>query len=265
MNQSEFHISPPISNINFNYTVVTNGKSSIASHAHMFYELIFVVRGDCKYVEEDRLFQLNKNDFVLTRPYVHHYIDIISDDAYERYNLSIPMNHRLAEYIEALIERSPIRNCDGSRIPEILKRLLKYKKLCGEEDFDLATEAALTEILVILRLNDTSAVEDNASVNPMISKAVEYINENLFTINGVEEVCETLFISKPYFFRLFKREMHISPKKYILTKRLIAAKALIAGGERPTDVCGKAGFGNYVSFYKSYLEYFGYPPSSEGR
>ena len=92
---------------------------------------------------------------------------------------------------------------------------------------------------------------------------MEYINENLFTIGDVEEVASALFLAKNYFFRVFKNAMKISPKKYITSKRLLAAQQLLRRGERATSVYLRCGFSTYPSFYKRYVEFFGYAPSEE--
>jgi transcriptional regulator GlxA family with amidase domain len=57
--------------------------------------------------------------------------------------------------------------------------------------------------------------------------------------------------------------MRISPKKYITSKRLLAAQQLLRAGERPTTVYLKCGFSTYPAFYKRYVEFFGYAPSDE--
>ena len=49
----------------------------------------------------------------------------------------------------------------------------------------------------------------------------EYTNENLCTITGIEEIAEHLFVSESYLFRLFQKELHQTPKKFIMKKRLL--------------------------------------------
>jgi AraC-like DNA-binding protein len=90
---------------------------------------------------------------------------------------------------------------------------------------------------------------------------LRYINENLCTLSGVEEVANHLFISESYLFRMFKNELHQTPKKYILEKRLLMAQKKILSGEKPSDVSVECGFGDYTVFYRNYLSRFGHAPS----
>ena len=55
----------------------------------------------------------------------------------------------------------------------------------------------------------------------------------------------------------------MSPKQYIISKRLAKARKMIRRGERPTAVSAECGFGDYTTFFRNYKKYFGYSPSLE--
>jgi AraC-like DNA-binding protein len=101
------------------------------------------------------------------------------------------------------------------------------------------------------------------SVSPLISKALHYINENLNRIGGTKEIADHLFISESYLFRLFRNELHQTPKKYIMDKRLLTAQKLLSAGDSPTSVCERCGFADYTTFYRNYTSFFGHAPSKE--
>jgi AraC-like DNA-binding protein len=92
-------------------------------------------------------------------------------------------------------------------------------------------------------------------------QALDYINTHLYTVRDVREISSALFVTETYFFRVFKEQMHISPKKYITKKRLLAAERRISAGERPTEVYLQCGFHTYTAFYKRYVDFFGKAPS----
>lgn len=50
--------------------------------------------------------------------------------------------------------------------------------------------------------------------NPMLTKAIAYIRANLFTIRSISEISDSLFITESYLFEIFKKALHISPKKF---------------------------------------------------
>ena len=108
-----------------------------------------------------------------------------------------------------------------------------------------------------------NAYQKATTLSPIISKALKYTNENLCTVASIEEIAEHLFVSESYLFRLFQKELHQTPKKYIMEKRLLLAQKMIRDGEKPTMVCERCGFGDYTTFYRNYITFFGYSPSKK--
>jgi AraC-like DNA-binding protein len=121
----------------------------------------------------------------------------------------------------------------------------------------------IEELFYALNLENVENAREMKEINPILSGALKYINDNLFTLKGISEVTDALFVTESYLHRLFKSELHKSPKKYINDKRLLAAQSLIQMGEKPTEIYERCGFSDYTSFYRNYKEHFGYSPSKE--
>ena len=99
--------------------------------------------------------------------------------------------------------------------------------------------------------------------SPMLTRVLDYINENLFRIQSIDQVARELFLSPSHLYAHFRKTLRKSPKNYILEKRLLAAQRKIRNGEKPTDVCWECGFREYSTFYRNFVSYFGYSPSDE--
>jgi AraC-like DNA-binding protein len=84
------------------------------------------------------------------------------------------------------------------------------------------------------------------------------------TLDGIDEICNELFITKSHLHHLFMKHLNITPKKYITSKRLAMAQREISFGAKPTDVYVKCGFSDYSTFYRAYKNQFGRPPSEKG-
>jgi AraC-like DNA-binding protein len=97
--------------------------------------------------------------------------------------------------------------------------------------------------------------------NPIVSRAISYIDENLLTLSGIEEICNELYITKSHLHHLFKKYLKITPKKYITAKRLALAQREIYAGKKATDVCLKCGFSDYSAFFRAYKNHFGRCPT----
>jgi AraC-like DNA-binding protein len=102
---------------------------------------------------------------------------------------------------------------------------------------------------------------EGARLSPLISEFLRYVNENLCSPIDIGRVADSLYVSESYLFRLFKRELHQTPLKYIREKRLMLARKMLSEGERSTAVCTRCGFSDYTTFYRNYVGFFGCPPS----
>ena len=148
-------------------------------------------------------------------------------------------------------------------IADIFKRADYYANKFDEETFFNMAKLLVKELFYNLGTVDTSSDVKSRSVHPVLSKAIDYINNNITSITSVKEISDSLFITERYLYELFKTELLSSPKKYINEKRLHFAREEILKGENPGEVCFKVGFLEYSTFYRSYKKHFGYPPSKE--
>lgn len=248
----------------FNYMYSEHAAALIAPHSHNSYELLFITQGRGFACIEDRRYAIAPYDLIITRPAQHHYLEFDTSLPYERYNSLIVPEHALARIAASVSEKREVLRCTSHpTIIENFLRLGRYQKECDPSVFSDLCHALLCEILYNAQMADGSLLSAPEQRLPIVERALEYINENLFTIGEVEEVASALFLAKNYFFRVFKNAMRISPKKYITSKRLLAAQQLLRAGERPTGVYLRCGFSTYPAFYKRYVEFFGYAPSEE--
>ena len=230
-------------------------------HLHNEYELIFILEGDITYVLEDKKYKLQPYDMVLTRPSRYHYIQIDTDRPYERYNMLFPASFVGENILGMLPEGVEFFSCrDLPVVADNFRKAERYTEL-GPEAFGVLLSCLLKEICYNVVNPPESAKPIPDSVSPLVSSALDYINKNLYTVKNVEEISSALFVSENYFFRAFKSEMKISPKRYINHKRLLEAQRRISEGARPTDVYSDCGFASYPAFFKCYVKYFGHAPS----
>ena len=94
----------------------------------------------------------------------------------------------------------------------------------------------------------------------MLSDALTYINQNILAPLTVESVANRLFVSESYLFRLFKTELHQTPKKYIMIKKLLVAQKMLTSGEKPTVVAEKCGFSDANYFSRFFKQHTGMTP-----
>ncbi len=244
----------------------TEKPDGVPMHTHEVYELILVKSGKGYYVVEDRRYPLQKNTLIITHPSNVHRILIESkEQPYERYVLMYDPQQLLPKLYDAIPKDLDILYLDSNHIiVELIRKMDFYcQRLQGE-----ALERLMNILMEVIFFNISlasgqSAQQRVASSNPLIQRAVTYIEENITTLSGIEEICNALFITKSHLHHLFMDHLQITPKKYILSKRLSLAQRAIRSGMKPTVAYQECGFRNYITFYRDYKSFYGHCPSEE--
>ena len=248
----------------YSHNVYQNIKErAFSMHSHNCYEIILFIRGDATHVIEDRKYKLSKNDLVIIKPFTYHFIQIDGNKPYERFDLLVNADALGIKNTETLINNLEIINISSAPIIlELFNKIDYYQSTLSQSDFEQVTILLIKELFINLSANKEQT-KKFSTLSPILSQALNYIAENLFSIKGVAEISKQLSVTESYLFRLFKKELKTSPKKYISDKRLLAAQNMISTGKLPTEVFEKCGFNDYTAFYRSYLKFFGHAPSKE--
>ena len=232
-------------------------------HTHNTYELIYFLDGDATHVIEDRKYKLKKGDLILIRPFQYHFIQIDAPAKYERYDVLFDADKHRVEGVDRIPPDMEVINLAGNGVIEdIFKKCDLYYENSDCETFEKLLSHLLSELFYHISLFPLPHSKET-TLSPLISAALKYTNENLCTLTGVEEIASHLFISESYLFRLFQKELHQTPKKYIMEKRLLLAQKMISEGDKASAVCEQCGFGDYTSFYRNYVAFFGHSPSEK--
>ena len=239
-------------------------KDAHSAHSHNLYELIYFIDGDATHIIEDRKYKLKSGDLVFIRPGKHHFIQIDSTCDYDRYDILFSKELLTSDSISMLDKDFEITNLsDNPRADDIMQKMDYYFKSFENETFVKIAALLLTELFYLISTSATPSKDySNIESSPVLSRAIAYINSHLGTIENISEVAAHCFVTESYLFRLFKKELHHTPKKYITEKRLLLADKRIASGEKPTFVYDKCGFSDYATFYRNYVAYFGKKPSN---
>ncbi|KPH01917.1 AraC family transcriptional regulator [Pseudomonas sp. RIT-PI-q] len=87
------------------------------------------------------------------------------------------------------------------------------------------------------------------------------MNEHLSQTLGIDELAETLGISRRHLERLFKCSLGCSPSRHYLDLRLQRARQLLRAAEQPLPaVARECGFVSLQHFFRCYRQYFGAHP-----
>ncbi|MBQ7793426.1 MAG: helix-turn-helix transcriptional regulator, partial [Clostridia bacterium] len=120
------------------------------------------------------------------------------------------------------------------------------------------TDCALTEILYILNNISDFSIADMS--NNQLKEIIAYINRHFTEDISLDDISEKFFISKYYLCRQFKKFTGHTLQGYIRHKRLALVQELYNSGKSLSDSAVLAGFSDYSSFYRTYLNEYGVSP-----
>ncbi len=104
----------------------------------------------------------------------------------------------------------------------------------------------------------------NKAKESIITPAVAYLKTHIYDCDlKVDKLPELCGISGTYFRNLFQQRFGESPQKYILSKRLSHAKAIIESGdfETITEVATSVGYTDPLYFSRAFKKKYGVSPS----
>lgn len=95
-----------------------------------------------------------------------------------------------------------------------------------------------------------------------IKQAVEYIQHNYAYDIKILDVARHLGIDRTYMYKLFTRELGLSPQQYLLNYRLTMAKQLLSSTTlRISEIANSCGFADSASFCRHFRAQFAITPT----
>lgn len=249
----------------FRYSTDWEFPGEMAVHYHENCELLFIKKGDITYIADGKSYRLSKNSLILSRPMENHTLIFNDTAVYERYNILFDRNSEQFWAYDEIPAGISVVNFNGNELVCNLFKKMEYycNHLEGQrlkQVLQNLTQEVLINILLSAKEFEQSQI---CTVNPVITKAIAYIDENITAPLQVETLCEVLYITKSYLHHLFAKHMNISPKKYIMLRKIHMVQRELNAGGNPTEVAIRYGFTNYSTFYRNYRKIFGTTPSKE--
>lgn len=245
-----------------------SNMTEVALHHHDFYEVYFFLSGSVSYNIESRSYRLSPGDLLLISPSELHQ-PVFTDDRknYERIVLWInaaflqqfdsPGRELSRCFGQPDLPHNNLIHTDGTT-REILMYLFNQmiaESRSGEFGAELYALGCLTQALVMinrLALRAEQEAEPRENTDSAVFRILAYINEHYREDLSLDDLANRFFISKYHLSREFNRIVGTSVYRYIIQKRLIMARQLIASGTPTSTVYQQCGFGDYSNFYRAF-------------
>ncbi|MBQ7921914.1 MAG: helix-turn-helix domain-containing protein [Clostridia bacterium] len=221
-------------------------------HCHALYELITVLEGEITIAVEGRLYHLRLDQTIIIPPLCYHTVETNRKCLYRR--------------VTVMFDRSAIPEVLRGHFPENHMEIPVFycHSLSGLREICLSEQPAfyepLAESLMIRAFYDSiqgEHISHSDEVDKWLEKLISYIDEHLCEKILLSDLAACIPQSKSSVCHIFQRKMNISPKQYILQKRMALANKLIRDGMSVTAAAKRVGYENYSNFYRMYRKHFG--------
>lgn len=240
-------------------------------HYHDFHKIIVFVSGKVTYHIEGKTYQLKPQDILLVSQGAIHKPEIDPSIPYERYIFWIRDDLSSPE-LNTCFQKANDRSFNLIRLDSALQE--KLKDLLPEIEHSLRdtqfgdsilSKALFAQFMIyinrIFLKSSTTPDQKSYSSDSQVEQLLKYINRNLSENLSIDHLAERFFFSKYHMMRKFKKETGYTIHNYIISKRLLHARSLIAQGIPVMKAAMQSGFQDYTAFVRAYKKQFGTVPT----
>lgn len=208
------------------------GKDSLYKtwHASSRALFMYVHSGTGSVVTKERSYPIQKNALILLAPGTYHYTMPDDPDHYVRSKLLLSaanfagiagLLHPRTE-TQCLFNRSVVYAQLPPDAQDTIDRIFAEAAACKNDNSD--APLLLSCVLRLLFYLNKYVTENTSAVSGFMSRAIQYINENISLELDLDSICAVINISKYYFCRQFKLQLGMTVMQYILNTRIILAR-----------------------------------------
>lgn len=258
--------------------IQTNTENSmpVLIHSHTFYEILFIKSGNLQYMLGDKRFRIQTGDILLIPPGVIHqplFLEPLTEP-YERYVLWIGSDFwnqcannypELNFAFEQCIKRDSylLRSSQATWSGLFQAALMIYNEQ-ETKKFGWQFASRFSAIFLMAHICRTYYYQDIASPEAeketLMDDLFNYIELNLKEKITLDTAAQHFLVSKSTISHLFKSHYKISFHRFVIQRRLIAAKNSILSGTPLHRVWETCGFPDYSTFYRSFKKEYGISP-----
>lgn len=244
---------------------------SVNMHYHDFYEVYFFLSGQVSFRVEGTKFDLMHGDLLLIPPMQMHQLQIEEDSAYERYVLWMDR-----AYLQSLGgSELDLAACFASGAPNHLRpsriaraelgNLLEklVKEFYGQDiGSSIYAQGLLQQFMVeINRIVNSAPKKEPQKESPdLAGQILTYIGNHYRENITLETLASEFFVSKYYLSHEFSHQVGTSVYRYVILRRLLMARELMAAGHAPGTIYQNCGFTDYTNFYRAFKSEYGISP-----
>lgn len=258
-------MSKEVSNFKFEKQEYKIEKNQSRSHFHNYFELYYMINGECRYFVENKILNVKPNSIVLIPRGVPHKTDYDCKSVY-RILLFFSSDYICSPILTELYRVFPHNVFEPNteqieQINSILEKIEKEHKKGDVFSFELI-KGYLTELFTLV-LRSKLSTEGNLHKegNIIIDDAMKYIAENYSEEITLTEISKRCAMSVSRFSRLFKKVTGFGFKEYLNSIRIKQANQYLINTDMSVcEIAYACGFNDSNYFSTSFKKANGMPP-----
>lgn len=215
-----------------------------------YYDLTLVLSGSLIYVINGTEYELQENDIIFLPP----------GTLRQRKPLNVHVKYVSFNFLAEDSADFPFERYIPNAISRDIRSMMELFAQEHISPFYHSKEKAICILNYILY--DLFDMQQLKSNNAHITRALQFIRENLTKPLTLSSVSEHLHLSKEYTASLFKKEVGKTVVEYIHEERMRIAKSMIAEGDwELREIAERLGYENYGYFVRLFKKHFHTTPS----
>ena len=260
-------------------TIMPDFYTTYPMHWHDEMELVYVEKGEYDVFIDLEGYHVKKGDIVIVNPYLLHSFRQYNDERTVFRTIIFNINmltgnntdacaiKYLTPYLEGFYINPIVISPDSSHYDELKECVLKLiAEFDNKEKFyEIKIKAELFNMFHILFNHffmpdvHEPSIKDNTTRN--IKTILDYIEANYMKTITIDELAESVNLSKHYFMRFFKKYMGMTCIEYINDYRLnVATNLLLTTGMQITEVAAQIGITNLSYFNRIFKKKYNMTP-----
>lgn len=226
-----------------------------------YYILHFIIEGKGKLLVGNQKYDLAKGDCFLIPPGITTYYEADLEDPYTYHWIGFG-----GLEAKELLEKTGFLKNDNYVITPldydtIYERFMIIQNIVPKKG--VTRYMLLSNLYLLFSELMYEGSNEMEELKDYVDLAIKYMNTNYSRKITIHDVTQTIGIERTYFYRLFQKNMHISPQDYLIKIRIEKAKLLLCNTSKSIkDIAISVGYENYGSFIKIFKEKEGISPTS---
>ena len=248
MNVDECGIEQGIPGLGYKYEVLKNAV------------IHYVTKGYGTFKFNGKVYNLKQGDiFILLKGMQVEYVASI-DDPWEYYWIGFSGSNANEYLNRTSITDSCVANCEeNSKIPQIILNMCEISKTYNpSRSDDILLLKELYSLLYALIEEFPKPFEyKDKELHTYIQDALNFINSNYMHSITVQEIADYVNLSRSYLYKMFIKNLGISPQRYLINLRMYKATLLLKGTKLPIgEVASSVGYSDSLLFSKTFSKHF---------